>query len=140
MHGSCQAVSEMSLELCWATAIEGEGGNGRGKLELHLAMFSFTLACSCVASEHSTGNGGCFRGMRCWGCLCVCVCASLCVRVCACVRVYCSVLGQQQPPSYSAYKSIKNIQQQQQPRVELRQVNLQLRLLRLSFINSFSTF
>lgn len=65
----------------------------------------------------------------------------VCVRVWACVRVYCSVLGQQQPPSYSAYKSIKNIQQQQQqPRVELRQVNLQLRLLRLSFINSFSTF
>lgn len=73
--------------------------------------------------------------------VCVCVRLSLYVCVCMCACVYCSVLGQQQPPSYSAYKSIKNIQQQQQqPRVELRQVNLQLRLLRLSFINSFSTF
>lgn len=44
--GSCQAVSEMSLELCWATAIEGEGGKARGKLiatPCHVLFYSRVL-------------------------------------------------------------------------------------------------
>lgn len=41
--GSCQAVSEMSLELCWATAIEGEGGREEAP--------SYPLPCSLLLSR-----------------------------------------------------------------------------------------
>lgn len=46
MHGSSQAVSEMSLEICWATAIEVEGGRGEGE-----GPHSYPLPCALLLSR-----------------------------------------------------------------------------------------